>query len=597
MNRLRFILAASRSAIAVALCSIFFFPSGIVAQQCEKKLVSPEIINRLDNESFKKKHGFDTVLLHRFFEQVLISINGIQPQNLWENQDFIVNYTVTNLTLEPANGKVTGRFDDHNLTPIGNDTVRLLPGESVDGQMKTTWGISPNGKELKLRYADKLVCHTVPSPHFPFDPNPVDICIAGVLAEDSANLNVRSVGEILTSFDLPSPQPPATGAICGNGLYARGLDAKDEWAEIPDGRDVPVVGRVINHKPPHSDLPWDHPFGFDYTFNVAPDLAFLQQNWLNKTTIADLIDCTPAGIAAGRGSGDICEAFEIERRHGLRASGALHTEIEDRLIPAAYRPQDGERVYMRGNRIVDCGHNDYSVEMHPPTIVARAQRNPESGKVSSTLFVMPYRTLQVYQPVDQNFVNQATAQFAFTALVAPAPLNLVARIKNVPFDRQIIGTYRISIPTIHGKTNAKLQYHFVVRPGVKVEVSPLNDYHVNVTVTLDPRTYVPLSPPNCSIKRFTFEDAEKLNEMPPGSITDTFKKIAGGVLVGLPFFPIPAPILINAMVSAKTGLAVADCTVPNSTPLAPESRLDNSVQEDRGQPYPVYGWVSLEWIN
>jgi hypothetical protein len=114
---------------------------------------------------------------------------------------------------------------------------------------------------------------------------------------------------------------------------------------------------------------------------------------------------------------------------------------------------------------------------------------------------------------------------------------------------------------------------------------------------MDPRTYRPLSAPNCSIRKFTFEDAEKLNKMPPGSITDVFKKIAGGVLVGLPLIPIPAPILINAMMSAKNGLAVGDCTVPNSTPLAPESRLDNSVQEDQSQPYPVYGWLSLEWID
>src|SRR5207253_11224620 len=104
---------------------------------------------------------------------------------------------------------------------------------------------------------------------------PHEVCIAGILSEDKTDLTVRTVGEILTSQDVLDTQAIANGAICGKGTYPLSLNVPNEWAPVPAGTNLPVVGRVINHKLPEKDLPWDHPFGFDYWYNVAPDIGYI----------------------------------------------------------------------------------------------------------------------------------------------------------------------------------------------------------------------------------------------------------------------------------------------------------------------------------
>jgi hypothetical protein len=45
--------------------------------------------------------------------------------------------------------------------------------------------------------------------------------------------------------------------------------------------------------------------------------------------------------------------------------GNLENEIEDWLVPLAYRPQPGDRIAMWGRWAVDCGHDDWHAEVHP----------------------------------------------------------------------------------------------------------------------------------------------------------------------------------------------------------------------------------------
>lgn len=46
-------------------------------------------------------------------------------------------------------------------------------------------------------------------------------------------------------------------------------------------------------------------------------------------------------------------------------SGSLENEIEQWLLPTDFRPEPGDRIYMTGRWIVDCGHADWHGELHP----------------------------------------------------------------------------------------------------------------------------------------------------------------------------------------------------------------------------------------
>ena len=235
-------------------------------------------------------------------------------------------------------------------------------------------------------------------------------------------------------------------------------------------------------KPPGKDVPWSHPFGADYTFGLVLDRAY----WglLNAPGRESSANCTP---------------------------GILHSELEDGLIPSFYKPRDGDRVYLRGRRIVDCGHNNFTTELHPPTLVVAA-RTTSTG-VESTLLGVPYRTLQRYQPANRTFHEQLAAEIA-AITQTPIPINLRSNITTTPFEGPVSAHYRVAIPPARGKRNARLAYHFSVRSGVTVTVMQPSEFEADVSVLLDPATYAPPPAPACTDHQVTLAEAEYLNGMP-----------------------------------------------------------------------------------
>jgi hypothetical protein len=70
--------------------------------------------------------------------------------------------------------------------------------------------------------------------------------------------------------------------------------------------------------------------------------------------------------------------------------GNLENEIEQWALPVAYRPQPGDRVWMAGRWIVDCGHQDWHGELHPVEAYVSSHSSLFGGafqKTESTLVV------------------------------------------------------------------------------------------------------------------------------------------------------------------------------------------------------------------
>jgi hypothetical protein len=315
---------------------------------------APQLIERLPSD-IRRLHGLNPDVIRTFVPQMVITISAVEPSDVWEQQDFIVQYTVTNLTTDHATGRVQG-FVDVDPLP-SSPTLDLQPGQSTSGQFHV--GARPLGTHRILaRYTDKIRCHSVPS----WTGGSREICVAEVIAEDTVNITIRGIRNILSSSDVLNRQEPAEAHLCGDGTSTYpNIGVSFEWADVPNGADVPALGYVIGATGPGKDVPWSHPFGSDYSFGLVLDRKF----WplLNARSLESAANCTSSGIDAGLGDRDTCSQFAPARALGYVDSalgvtpdvGILHTEIENGLIPAFFKPVDGDRVYMRGRHIVDCG--------------------------------------------------------------------------------------------------------------------------------------------------------------------------------------------------------------------------------------------------
>ena len=346
------------------------------------------------------------------------------------------------------------------------------------------------------------------------DSKPRRICRTNIHEEDSAQINFLEELGILTTPDVPENVLPVSSGMCGSGLYPTNsvgarrpvpnTGAPFEWAPGPGGPSAPVLGRVIytNRDRKKDDIPWDHPFGFDFWFNIAPDPSAPPDKnpylpLLSKAGRVSTADCPIGGFPSPGQSlpgactqtdvavrpnhdADACESFCIERANGRTPVGSLHTEIEEGLIPKAYLPEANDWVYMRGHHIVDCGHENFTSEIHPPTILVKAHSDQQTGLVRSTLIVAPYFTNQLYTGASdfliqgrKTFWDQMTALIGMNAAglvnFVPglyAPLEVLASIDNTPFAERIVARYKISLAPAVGKAAATVRYHFETRPGV-----------------------------------------------------------------------------------------------------------------------------------
>jgi hypothetical protein len=143
---------------------------------------------------------------------------------------------------------------------------------------------------------------------------------------------------------IDESSPDWTKKVCGGKTLP---DARWEWTPILDSNNefddemVGVSGTAINLEDSQADLWFTHPFGNDFVFDIKPDPQYLTLNGPNN-------------------------------------GGLLHVEIDKGLVPQDFHDfaKEGDRVAVFGRWIVDCGHDDFGTEIHPPLLMAFAQVIP-----------------------------------------------------------------------------------------------------------------------------------------------------------------------------------------------------------------------------
>jgi hypothetical protein len=149
-----------------------------------------------------------------------------------------------------------------------------------------------------------------------------------------------------------------------------------------------LAGSLSDADDSTDDVRADHPFGYDFNFDVRLDAPF-------------------AFLGYGGDEGP---------------TGEIHCEVELGQIPRdafGYAPAAGDRTLLRGVWVLDCGHPPYGSEMHPPTFMAWAR--PADARTTTALaYVAPYRSSLLFNPStalatdfanDDRFADGQTAPF------------------------------------------------------------------------------------------------------------------------------------------------------------------------------------------
>jgi hypothetical protein len=354
---------------------------------------------------------------------------------------------------------------------------------------------------------------------------------------------------------------------------------QDQWGDVVPGKSVYMTGTVTDVQGGvgtdlrgGADFLLTHPFGTDFTFETVLDKPFKE---LAMTVGA--LPLTPI------------------------PPGQLHTELEKGVIPhldqttylPGFLPVEGDQVALFGRWIVDCGHNDFHTEMHPPSLVSVAEM--QAGSTVMHSFYYPYQVTELYNPDSTEVADLTnTARYADpkTRTLPAYFVDELIRIINGEHDR-IQAHILMKAPPVEPQTwyacapaprpaGAKLatSYQFTVRPGIDVQVTPDDDLGcTRFDLKVGPG-YQPLNPTrfDCSI--------------PWTQLTPQLQQALGN-----------DEIDILSLIKSKVGADLAtqverdpvfDCYDPLVV-SAPGPASGSGVVTNADQPYPFYGQASVSW--
>jgi hypothetical protein len=351
-----------------------------------------------------------------------------------------------------------------------------------------------------------------------------------------------------------------------------------EWGDVVTDRQWYAAGTVAGSTLFNGDFPFTHPFGNDFTLNIKLDSPFRQ---------------LAQRVGAGAADPDVGSA-----------SSSLHWEIERRLIPHqstgdtdfldGFLPLDGDRIATYGRWIVDCGHNDFHTEIHPPTFVAFGHAN--GGTTVAHAWYTPYRFLQLLTPspflaadvTNTDRLKDPTTQTLPRFLVAEL-LRIVKGEDPQIVTHQMLGANTTSPvdwwvcapgPKPDGAT-LKIQSAITVRPGVSVVGRVFEDIgcvHYTMTIGSDYRPMAPVQK-SCEIAW------DSINQQAQAALGTTDLDIKQ---------------LIASKVPASSAAAVErdpmlDCYDPLVVPAPGEPGKARSIATNASQPYPMYGEFKVSW--
>lgn len=374
-----------------------------------------------------------------------------------------------------------------------------------------------------------------------------------------------------------------------------------EWVSVlnptlEQDDEVGVAGFALAAEISQNDLPFTHPFGYDFEFCIVPDAAY-----------TNLLAPSNRPPANANTDSEVSEAFSQVRGLGLPAIGAFAMEVEAGMVPEPYRAVLGDRVAMYGRWIVDAGHNDFHCEIHPPLLLARAQAvNAQGAQVypdasAITLMQLWGRPFQAAQKFTTGSSKNLTLKDYVTKIGIETLGDIVAYppVFPKPFDGIHLVSFVVRPPVqapppavsaVLGPAHLECSYSFTTNKscGVQVQQSLSDPNAVEVILALNSAGYPTLPEPPFTKVAWSID---KLRSDIPGDsgltafiidAVSAYQSIAhGGNLYVRTYNPLPAP----------------DVTT-HAVPFTPLGTLPRSqVNVDDTQPFPIVGWLKLMWVR
>jgi hypothetical protein len=393
------------------------------------------------------------------------------------------------------------------------------------------------------------------------------------------------------------------------------LDTRNEF----DADIVGLSGTAILPSISTKDIPFSHPFGFDWEFFVAPDPQYT--NLLAPSNTGR----DPATNVPLPEGGEFDNATQHAISLGLSVPrGVLGVETDQDLVPPLFRAQDGDRVAVFGRWIVDAGHSDFHSEIHPPLLLASARGVPKVGDpdnpppdappfdaTTCRIIGRPYLVSQEFGDgaLREHLFKEATKVlcpgFPVSAFLGNCSLHVEAhpRFMPKPFSGIHLINIAVSPPQPRRSPNDKLivSFHFTVRTGVAVQViGPGTIFSgtdaVGVIISMNDVGYTGPPLPTRQVINLSMDDLGKANPEARQAYEEGIITAAGAAITGLTN-PAAAALLAQGVTTDRYSAPVAASPRDSELTITPATDIAGPTpfSVDDGQPFPVYGFITVEW--
>jgi len=395
-------------------------------------------------------------------------------------------------------------------------------------------------------------------------------------------------------------------------------DVKREWTQVlaPDEDYdkftlVGASGWVIAPGFSSADVPFSHPFGFDWEFAIALDKP------VDGPGPFDFL------LAAGnKSTGAPSDQQDFETRaKGLGLSvpkGLLAVEMDGGNVPNVFVKdvKQGHRIATFGRWIVDAGHGNFATEIHPPLLMAAAGTDGSSTRVLVTS--RPYLASQVYTTDLNKIYNDAAGDdgtfFAhlvkeIAKVVEHRSLLVEAhpKIKDHPFQGAHLLRLVIRPPSPASSLVAQqlsVSFHFTVRNGCAVQVTSSATDTIDVFIALSDGGYHPPPLPARSGKRYSRDELDALSagsgtQILKGEALATAASFLTGGLVSVGEVALVLRRGIETDTYTPVSGAVDVLSADNAVRDVPANQIPagKGITGNENQPFPVSGWLEVKWVR
>jgi hypothetical protein len=426
-------------------------------------------------------------------------------------------------------------------------------------------------------------------------------------------------------FDNRGPPIATDVSWAKSGGKTYPTDTAFEWAQVQDPTQedddstlIGASGWVVAPEDSGADVPFSHPFGFDWEFSIALDAP--SQGLLS-----------PANAGAEeRGGNPNHNSIALADQLGLTVpEGLLGLEWDKGLLATSYRGQvnHGDRVAVLGRWILDQGHDVGGfdrTEIHPPLLVASGTvaKSPDGSVPSTRVLFMsrPYLGGQTFTTnLDTRYVDgvdddgplyeHAKSELFKVLTVASTMIEIYPKIRSKPFRGSHHAQFVVRPPGGRPASGgeAVVSYRFTVRTPCRVMVEPLDDEAVLVTVDLRERAErMEYQSPRLPPRREETYSTDELDLLSPGAgdqIGVGERLIEGllALLIGV----IPAyyiRLILNRGMKTDVFESLPEIDVLDPSGGVADVPVQQiiagaGVVQDDDQAYPVTGWIEAYWAH